>query len=171
MYRMFNRLPKGLEPMADIFRKHVEEEGGCALRSCWHLPACIASGLGVAVGFVCSCRCNLQADGAVVLSQLLPALPCITHSPQPTPACLPLLFAAAPTPPAGMKLVREATEAAETKKEKDKEAGGCQLAASSGSGGRLPHLLPVSHACCQPRCLAPSTQLCHPASCLAAQRP
>lgn len=27
MYRMFNRLPKGLEPMADIFCKHVEEEG------------------------------------------------------------------------------------------------------------------------------------------------
>lgn len=30
MYRMFNRLPKGLEPMAEIFRKHVEEEGECA---------------------------------------------------------------------------------------------------------------------------------------------
>lgn len=28
MYRMFNRLPKGLDPMADIFRKHVEAEGG-----------------------------------------------------------------------------------------------------------------------------------------------
>lgn len=27
MYRLFNRLPKGLEPMAEIFRKHVEEEG------------------------------------------------------------------------------------------------------------------------------------------------
>ncbi|EFN56087.1 hypothetical protein CHLNCDRAFT_22706 [Chlorella variabilis] len=49
MYRMFNRLPKGLEPMAEIFRKHVEEEG--------------------------------------------------------------------------MKLVREATEAAESKKEKEREAG------------------------------------------------
>lgn len=27
MYRMFRRIPKGLEPMADIFKKHVEEEG------------------------------------------------------------------------------------------------------------------------------------------------
>ena len=27
MYRLFNRLPRGLEPMADIFRRHVEEEG------------------------------------------------------------------------------------------------------------------------------------------------
>lgn len=32
MYRMFNRLPKGLEPMAEIFRKHVEEEGEAAAR-------------------------------------------------------------------------------------------------------------------------------------------
>jgi hypothetical protein len=32
MYRMFNRLPKGLEPMAEIFRKHVEEEGEAL---CW----------------------------------------------------------------------------------------------------------------------------------------
>ena len=28
MYRLFNRLPRGLEPMADIFRRHVEDEGG-----------------------------------------------------------------------------------------------------------------------------------------------
>eukprot|EP00192_Tetraselmis_astigmatica_P006584 CAMPEP_0117662932 /NCGR_PEP_ID=MMETSP0804-20121206/8315_1 /TAXON_ID=1074897 /ORGANISM="Tetraselmis astigmatica, Strain CCMP880" /LENGTH=747 /DNA_ID=CAMNT_0005469861 /DNA_START=284 /DNA_END=2527 /DNA_ORIENTATION=+ len=27
MYRLFNRIPKGLEPVADIFRKHVEAEG------------------------------------------------------------------------------------------------------------------------------------------------
>ncbi len=30
MFRLFNRLPKGLEPMAEIFRKHVEEEGELA---------------------------------------------------------------------------------------------------------------------------------------------
>ncbi len=29
MYKLFKRIPKGLEPMADIFKKHVEEEGGC----------------------------------------------------------------------------------------------------------------------------------------------
>jgi cullin 1 len=60
MYRMFNRLPKGLEPMADIFCKHVEEEG--------------------------------------------------------------------------MRLVRETTEAAETKKEKDREAGKASKEAGSSSG-------------------------------------
>eukprot|EP00884_Botryococcus_braunii_P010588 jgi/Botrbrau1/19530/Bobra.0035s0026.1 len=27
MYRLFNRVPKGLEPVADIFKKHVESEG------------------------------------------------------------------------------------------------------------------------------------------------
>ena len=27
MYRLFGRIPKGLEPMADMFRKHVESEG------------------------------------------------------------------------------------------------------------------------------------------------
>ncbi len=27
MYRMFGRIPKGLEPMADIFKCHVEGEG------------------------------------------------------------------------------------------------------------------------------------------------
>ena len=43
-------------------------------------------------------------------NQCLPAYRCCCHC----PPC-----------PAGMKLVREATEAAETKKEKDKEAGGC----------------------------------------------
>ncbi|KAI3437587.1 hypothetical protein D9Q98_000040 [Chlorella vulgaris] len=59
MYRMFNRLPKGLDPMADIFRKHVEAEG--------------------------------------------------------------------------MKLVREATEAAESKKEKEKEAGKAAKEAGSSS--------------------------------------
>ena len=39
MYRLFNRLPKGLEPMADIFRKHVEEEGAPrrAAAGCWLL--------------------------------------------------------------------------------------------------------------------------------------
>lgn len=29
MYKLFKRIPKGLEPMADIFKKHVEEEGAC----------------------------------------------------------------------------------------------------------------------------------------------
>lgn len=27
MYKLFRRIPKGLDPMADIFKKHVEEEG------------------------------------------------------------------------------------------------------------------------------------------------
>jgi cullin 1 len=27
MHRLFGRIPKGLEPLADLFRKHVEEEG------------------------------------------------------------------------------------------------------------------------------------------------
>ncbi len=27
MYRLFHRIPKGLEPVADIFKKHVEGEG------------------------------------------------------------------------------------------------------------------------------------------------
>lgn len=27
MYRLFNRVPKGLEPVADKFKKHVEDEG------------------------------------------------------------------------------------------------------------------------------------------------
>jgi cullin 1 len=27
MYRLFNRVPKGLEPVAEIFKKHVENEG------------------------------------------------------------------------------------------------------------------------------------------------
>eukprot|EP00951_Prasinocladus_malaysianus_P032017 scaffold309737_cov46-Prasinocladus_malaysianus.AAC.1 len=27
MYRLFNRIPKGLDPVADIFKKHVEGEG------------------------------------------------------------------------------------------------------------------------------------------------
>jgi hypothetical protein len=27
MYRLFNRVPKGLEPVADMFKKHVENEG------------------------------------------------------------------------------------------------------------------------------------------------
>lgn len=27
MYRLFSRVPKGLEPVADIFKKHVEAEG------------------------------------------------------------------------------------------------------------------------------------------------
>lgn len=27
MYRLFSRIPKGLEPVADIFKKHVEGEG------------------------------------------------------------------------------------------------------------------------------------------------
>lgn len=27
MYRLFNRIPKGLEPVAEMFRKHVEGEG------------------------------------------------------------------------------------------------------------------------------------------------
>ncbi len=27
MYRLFQRIPKGLEPVAEIFKKHVEAEG------------------------------------------------------------------------------------------------------------------------------------------------
>ena len=27
MYRLFSRIPKGLEPVAEAFRKHVEAEG------------------------------------------------------------------------------------------------------------------------------------------------
>ena len=27
MYRLFSRIPKGLEPVATIFKKHVEGEG------------------------------------------------------------------------------------------------------------------------------------------------
>jgi hypothetical protein len=27
MYRLFNRIPKGLEPIADMFKEHVEGEG------------------------------------------------------------------------------------------------------------------------------------------------
>lgn len=27
MYRLFHRIPKGLEPVADIFKSHVEGEG------------------------------------------------------------------------------------------------------------------------------------------------
>ena len=27
MYRLFQRIPKGLEPVAESFRKHVESEG------------------------------------------------------------------------------------------------------------------------------------------------
>ena len=27
MYRLFQRIPKGLEPVADIFKEHVEGEG------------------------------------------------------------------------------------------------------------------------------------------------
>lgn len=27
MYRLFQRIPKGLDPVADIFKKHVEVEG------------------------------------------------------------------------------------------------------------------------------------------------
>ena len=27
MYRLFQRIPKGLEPVADVFKKHVEGEG------------------------------------------------------------------------------------------------------------------------------------------------
>ena len=27
MYRLFTRIPKGLDPVADAFRKHVEGEG------------------------------------------------------------------------------------------------------------------------------------------------
>ena len=27
MYRLFSRIPKGLEPVANIFKKHVEGEG------------------------------------------------------------------------------------------------------------------------------------------------
>lgn len=27
MYRLFNRIPKGLDPVAEIFKKHVEVEG------------------------------------------------------------------------------------------------------------------------------------------------
>ena len=27
MYRLFQRIPKGLEPVADSFKKHVESEG------------------------------------------------------------------------------------------------------------------------------------------------
>ena len=27
MYRLFNRIPKGLEPIADMFKEHVEAEG------------------------------------------------------------------------------------------------------------------------------------------------
>ncbi len=27
MYRLFQRIPKGLDPVADIFKKHVEAEG------------------------------------------------------------------------------------------------------------------------------------------------
>ena len=27
MYRLFHRIPKGLEPVADIFKSHVESEG------------------------------------------------------------------------------------------------------------------------------------------------
>ena len=38
MYRLFNRLPRGLEPMADIFRRHVEEEGAFMSLTC--LLAC-----------------------------------------------------------------------------------------------------------------------------------
>jgi len=61
MFRLFGRVPKGLEPMAEIFRQHVEEEG--------------------------------------------------------------------------LKLVRQATEAAETKKEREKEAG---RAAARAEGGTSP---------------------------------
>lgn len=27
MYRLFQRIPRGLDPVADIFKKHVESEG------------------------------------------------------------------------------------------------------------------------------------------------
>ena len=27
MYRLFQRIPKGLDPVADVFRRHVESEG------------------------------------------------------------------------------------------------------------------------------------------------
>ena len=27
MYRLFQRIPKGLDPVAELFRKHVESEG------------------------------------------------------------------------------------------------------------------------------------------------
>lgn len=37
MYRLFNRLPRGLEPMADIFRRHVEEEGAFGVGGWWGL--------------------------------------------------------------------------------------------------------------------------------------
>lgn len=55
MYRMFNRLPKGLEPMADIFCKHVEEEGEAVYRVArsstqWDLSGwfrCSVAGAGV----------------------------------------------------------------------------------------------------------------------------
>jgi hypothetical protein len=89
------------------------------------LPACLlhlpALYLGLLLGLFAAPAATSKLMGQLSALQL--CLP--SHA--PPNQCLPdyHCFCRCPPCPAGMKLVREATEAAETKKEKDKEAGGC----------------------------------------------
>ena len=67
MFRMFNRLPKGLDPMADIFRKHVEDEGArvctcvCALAP--RAGGSLAGGTGGCVGLLLVLLWPLRRQG------------------------------------------------------------------------------------------------------------
>jgi hypothetical protein len=61
MYRLFSRIPKGLEPVADAFKKHVEADGMALVKEATEAAAAKAAA-GKLTCCTCMSACCFEAE-------------------------------------------------------------------------------------------------------------